>query len=240
MTERSVTPSVGLGLHYAALNRHALGRRIMFRFKLIPEQPQFFELLQRSADNIVAAAEALAQLFEDYTDVERRVRHLKDLEHVGDDITHEIFHELNQSFVTPFDRDDIAELTTALDDLLDWIEEAARRLHVYHVRQPRPLALRFAHILRDQARIIAQLMPQLRRLNEVSSIRASIVELHRLENEGDDLMEEGLGRLYQGIDNIQELILAVQWKDIYEVLEFATDRGERVGVVVEAILVKHG
>lgn len=212
----------------------------MFRFHLIPEQPQFFELFQRSANNIMAAAEALVQLLEDYTDVERRVRHLKDLEHIGDDITHEIFRELNQSFVTPFDRDDIAELTTALDDVLDWIEEAARRLHVYHVRQPRPLALRFAHILRDQARIIVHLMPQLERLKEVSSIREGIVELHRLENEGDDLMEEGLGGLYQGINSIDQLVLAVQWKDIYEVLESATDRGERVGVVVEAILVKHG
>lgn len=212
----------------------------MFRFHLIPAQPQFFELFQRAANNIVDAAEALVQLLEDYTDVERRVRHLKNLEHIGDDITHEIFHELNQSFVTPFDRDDIAMLTTALDDVLDWVEEAGRRLRVYHVRHARPLALRFAHILHDQARIIARLMPQLERLRAVSDIRAGIVELHRLENEGDDLMEEALAGLYQNIETIDQLILDVQWKDIYEVLEAGTDRAERVGVIIEAILVKHG
>jgi predicted phosphate transport protein (TIGR00153 family) len=212
----------------------------MSRFQLIPRQAKFFEMFRRSAGNILQGAEALVDLLANYTELERKVRRVKDIEHVGDEITHEIFNALNQSFVTPFDRDDIGNLTTALDDVLDEIEEASKRLHVYRIPEPTPLCSGFATIILDQARVIAQLVPRLEDMRDQGAIREGMVELHRLENEADDLMVEALSSLYTGVSEVSQLIAAVQWKDIYEVLEGATDRAERVGVVVETILVKNG
>lgn len=212
----------------------------MSPFHLIPRQPRFFEMFRRSADNIVKAADALLELLSNYTDVQRKVRRLKDIERVGDEITHEIFNAMNQSFVTPFDRDDIGRLTTSLDDVLDWIEEGSRRLHIYRITEPTTFALRFSQILSEQAMVIARLMPLLEDLTDQRRIREDIVELHRLENEADDLMEEALSQLFVDVNEVPALIVAVQWKDIYEVLEQATDRAEHVGVAVESILVKHG
>lgn len=197
-------------------------------------------MFRRSADNIVKAADALLELLSNYTDVQRKVRRLKDIERVGDEITHEIFNAMNQSFVTPFDRDDIGRLTTSLDDVLDWIEEGSRRLHIYRITEPTTFALRFSQILSEQAMVIARLMPLLEDLTDQRRIREDIVELHRLENEADDLMEEALSQLFVDVNEVPALIVAVQWKDIYEVLEQATDRAEHVGVAVESILVKHG
>ena len=214
--------------------------KLMSRFQLIPRQPRFFEMFQQSAGNIHQAAESLLDVLLNYTDMERKVRRIKDIEHQGDEITHAIFKALNQSFVTPFDRDDIGNLTTALDDVLDEIEEAARRLRIYRIAEPTPLSVQFAQIILDQAHVVARLIPRLEDLREQREIRDDIVELHRLENEADDLMEEALAGLYTGVTDVPGLIAAVQWKDIYEVLEGATDRAERVGVVVESILVKSG
>ena len=212
----------------------------MSRFQLIPRQPRFFEMFRQSAGNILQAAESLLEVLSNYTDMERKVRRIKDIEHQGDEITHAIFNALNQSFVTPFDRDDIGNLTTALDDVLDEIEEAARRLRIYRIPEPTPLAVKFAQIILDQAHVIARLIPRLENLREQRAIRDEVVELHRLENEADDLIEEALSDLYTGVSDVPGLIAAAQWKDIYEVLEGATDRAERVGVVIEAILVKSG
>ena len=174
------------------------------------------------------------------TDADRKIRRLKDIEHTGDELTHAIFNTLNQSFVTPFDRDDIGNLTTALDDVLDEIEEAAKRLRIYRIPEPTRLSIGFARIILDQAQVIARLIPRLENLREQRAIRDDMVELHRLENEADDLMEEALSGLYTDVSDVPGLIAAAQWKDIYEVLEGATDRAERVGVVIESVLVKTG
>lgn len=212
----------------------------MSRFQLIPREPRFFEMFRQSADNILKGAEGLYEVLSNYTDADRKIRRLKDIEHTGDELTHAIFNTLNQSFVTPFDRDDIGNLTTALDDVLDEIEEAAKRLRIYRIPEPTRLSIGFARIILDQAQVIARLIPRLENLREQRAIRDDMVELHRLENEADDLMEEALSGLYTDVSDVPGLIAAAQWKDIYEVLEGATDRAERVGVVIESVLVKTG
>lgn len=211
----------------------------MSRFRLIPRQERFFELFAENARTAHAAARVLHELFEDYTDVERKVRRLKDLEHTGDETTHAIYTALDRSFVAPFDREDIARLAGALDDVIDWIEEAGRRFFVYKIPEPTALARRFGRVLLEQGQCIERVVPLLADLKQARELREQIVELHRLENEGDDLMIEALTTLYDDATDVPRLVVAVKWRDIYTVLEEATDRCEHVGIALESILVKH-
>lgn len=208
------------------------------RFQLIPRVPAFFEMFEQSARHVERGAAALVDLLESYVDVDRKVRAIKDIEHDGDEATHQIYNALDRSFVTPFDRDDIGRLAASLDDVLDWAEDAARRIAIYRLT-PTERAKRFARILLDQAQAIQRAMALLRDLKQERELREQVVELHRLENEADDLMAETLGVLYEGVTDIPGVIRAVQWGDVYEVLEEATDKAEHVGMVIGSILVKH-
>jgi uncharacterized protein len=210
----------------------------MSRFRLIPREEKFFELFAQSARAVLAAARTLHELFEDYTDVERKVRRLKDIEHTGDEVTHAIFNALDKSFVAPFDREDIARLAGALDDVTDWIEEAGKRLYVYRIAEPTQLARRFGRVLLEQGECIERVIPLIDEPKQSGRVREQVVELHRLENEADDLMVEALSTLYDGVSDVPALVDAVKWRDIYTVLEEATDKCEHVGVAIESILVK--
>ncbi len=211
-----------------------------FKFKLIPRQEAFFEMFNRSANAVVQAARLLNDLLTTYEEVDRKVRHLKDIEHSGDEITHEIYDALNRSFVAPFERDDVGRLASALDDVTDWIEEAGRRMYVYGLGPPTTVSQRFGQILVEQAEAIARAVPHLESRKRAATIRSQMVEIHRLENEADALMDEALGGLYTDVHDIQALIKAIQWSHVYEVLEEATDKAEQVSVVFENILVKSG
>src|ERR1700704_2009305 len=110
------------------------------RLRLIPRDERFFDLFNRSATNTLEGAQVLYELFTNFVDVGRKARHLKDIEHTGDEITHEVFGALNRTFVTPIDREDISNLASALDDVIDWIEEVARRIYLYRIAQPQAIA----------------------------------------------------------------------------------------------------
>jgi predicted phosphate transport protein (TIGR00153 family) len=208
-------------------------------FHLLPRDERFFGMFGDSARNVAAGVRAVSELLSDYTDVERKVGCIKELEHVGDQMTHSIFDALNRAFVTPFDREDIARLAVALDDVLDQAEEAARRCHIYKIEQPTALARELCRVLVEQCRVIEQAVPLLDGLREEKTLRQHIVELHRLENEADDLLNRALANLYEGVVSVPELARAIQWSDIYNLLERATDRAEDVAVALEAIVVKH-
>src|ERR671937_2361892 len=113
---------------------------MLARLRLIPQDERFFDLFNRSASNTLEGARLLHDLLNNFVDVQRKARHLKDVEHTGDEITHEVFRALNRPFVTPIDREDISHLASALDDVIDWIEESARRLRLYKIDAPTPLA----------------------------------------------------------------------------------------------------
>lgn len=211
-----------------------------FHLRLIPRQERFFDMLRRSADNVLAGTKLLLELLDEREDPARKVRALKDVEHAGDEITHEIFAALDRSFVTPLDRDDIARLASALDDVLDWTEDAARRMHAFGLHEPTSLARRFARVLHDQARSICQAVPLLDDRKKMSTLRTEVVEIHRLENEADALMLEALETLYEGLTDVPAVVRALKWGDVYEVLEEATDKAEHVGVALESILIKTG
>ncbi|MGH2451814.1 MAG: DUF47 domain-containing protein [Candidatus Limnocylindria bacterium] len=212
----------------------------MPELRLIPQNPRFFDLFRRSAELNVEAARLLAELLDGREDVQRAARRLKDVEHAADESTHEIFTALHVSFVTPLDREDISELASALDDVVDWIEEASRRMPLYRFSQGTPLAKRFARVIVDQSEQILAGIPHLRSSKGAQALETVTREIHRLENEADELFAEGLAHMYDGVEDIPGLIEAMRWGDLYHVLETATDRAEHVAVVMHNVALKHG
>ncbi len=214
-------------------------RRFDVLRRLIPRDGRFFELFKRSADNTLEGARLLSEMLEHCDDLDRKARHLKDIEHTGDEITHEIFRALNRTFVTPLDREDISQLASALDDVIDWIEEAARRMRLYHINETTPLAKRFGRVILDQSEQIAKAIPMLGKPKNAEELERATHEIHRLENEGDDLLAEAIAGLYEGVTEVPQLIKAMRWDDIYQLLEDATDKAEEVAVVLQNIAFKN-
>src|SRR5213083_1060194 len=134
---------------------------MLARLRLIPQDDRFFDLFNRSAENNLEGARMLNDLLTSWVDIERKARHLKAIEHTGDEITHEVFRALNRTFVTPIDREDISNLASSLDDVIDWTEEIARRLHLYRIDRPTPIAQRFARVILEQSEQIARAVPLL-------------------------------------------------------------------------------
>jgi len=212
---------------------------VLTRLRLIPHDDRFFDLFNRSADNILQGAQVLDDLLITYVDIDRKARHLKDIEHTGDEITHEVFRALNRTFVTPLDREDISHLTSALDDVIDWIEEIARRIRLYRIDQPTPIARQFSKVILEQAELIAKCVPLLADRRNMDALHRSTQEIHRLENEADDLLAEAITTLYDGVTEVPQLIKAMRWDDLYQLLEDTTDKAEGVATALSNIALKH-
>src|SRR5256885_16640709 len=132
---------------------------MLARLRLIPQDDRFFDLFNRSAANNLEGAALLNDLFTNYVDIDRKARHLKAIEHTGDEITHEVFRALNRTFVTPLDREDISRLASALDDVIDWMEEVARRIRLYRIDEPRPIARHFCNVIFEQCEFLGKTVP---------------------------------------------------------------------------------
>lgn len=199
----------------------------------VPKDREFFDLFEEAAGNIVRAAEQLEEMIKGYPDTRSLGREILLCEQEGDRITHDIIHRLNQTFVTPIDREDILELTSALDDVVDLTEEVADFLVLYKVEAPMDPAERLTTILKDACRQIAAAMPRLRNFDDISHY---VVEIHRLENDGDRASREGIASLFdRGVDPM----VVIRWKDIFERLEEAIDAAETVADVLESIIIKN-
>jgi predicted phosphate transport protein (TIGR00153 family) len=209
------------------------------RLRLIPRDERFFDLFNRSATNTLEGAQVLNDLVTNFVDVGRKARHLKDIEHTGDEITHEVFSALNRTFVTPLDREDISNLASSLDDVIDWIEEIGRRMYLYRIEQPTPIARQFAKVILEQAEQIARAVPLLEDRRQAETLDRMAQEIHRLENEADDLLAEAIATLYDGVTEVPELIKAMRWNDLYQLFEDTTDKGESVATVLSTITLKN-
>lgn len=212
---------------------------MLARLRLIPQDARFFDLFNRSAENTLDGARLLEDLLHNYVDIERKARHLKDIEHTGDEITHEVFGALHRTFVTPLDRDDISNLASAMDDVIDWIEEVGRRIHLYHIDEPTPIARQFSRVILEQSEQIARAVPLLENRREANQLQRSIQEIHRLENEADDLLAQAIAHLYDGVTEVPQLIKAMRWNDLYQLLEDTTDKCETVATVLSNIALKN-
>jgi len=181
----------------------------------------------------VRAAELLDEMLASYPESQHLAQDILACEHDGDQITHDVFARLNQTIVTPIDREDILQLSSALDDIVDYTEEVADYLGLYKIEAPMAQAQRLAGVLRDATRQIAHAIPLIRGFKDITK---HMVEVHRLENEGDRLTREAIASLFEtGIDPM----VVIRWKDIFERLENAIDSTERAAFILEGIVIKN-
>jgi predicted phosphate transport protein (TIGR00153 family) len=199
-----------------------------------PRDREFFDLFEEAGGNILRAADLLDRMLRSYP--ERGTELARDIlicEQEGDRITHDIIRRLNETFVTPIDREDIYELASALDDIVDYTEEVADYLGLYKIEAPMEQGQQLAHVLLQASRQIAEAMPRLRGFKDISHYT---VEINRLENDGDRITREAVASLFH--DGIDPMVV-IRWKDIFERLEAAIDATERVANIIEGIVIKN-
>ena len=205
---------------------------VRLRQIFVPREQEFFDLFEEAAGNIKRAAELLERMLRTYPEHGELARDILICEQDGDRITHDIIRRLNETFVTPIDREDIYGLASALDDVVDFIEEVADFLGLYKIEAPMDQAQAMSRVLLDAARQVEQAMPRMRNFGDIHHFT---IEINRLENEGDRLTREALAALFQeGIDPI----VVIRWKDIYDRLEAAIDSTETVANILENIVIK--
>ena len=198
-----------------------------------PKEREFFDLFEEAGANIVRAAGLLERMVREWPEHSELARDILVCEQEGDRITHDIIQRLNQTFVTPIDREDIYALASGLDDIVDWIEEVADFFALYRIEAPMSQAQQQAKILNMSCQQVAKAIPRLRGFEDIHHFT---VEINRFENDGDRVVREALASLFEaGIDPM----LVIRWKDIFERLEQAIDSCDHVGHVLEGIVVKH-
>ena len=202
--------------------------------KLLPREEQYFTLFAQMTSYINDAARTLVEMLSvQNSDYQEYVQRIKSIEHACDDLTHNVSTRLNQSFITPFDREDIYMMSKALDDVVDLIDGAARSLVMYDIREATDPARQLAGVLQ---RMALQLHEVVSILQKPKGVTERLIELHRLENEGDDIYQRAVGVLFHENRDPLEVI---KWKDVYEKLEAAIDRCENVANIIEGVIIKH-
>ena len=200
---------------------------------LAPGDREFFDLFEEAGGNILRAVGLLEELLRDFPERNDLAREILICEQDGDRITHDIIHRLNQTFVTPIDREDIYALASALDDVVDYTEEVADYLGLYKIEAPMEQAQALAHVLHAAGRQIAEAMPRLRGFKDITHYT---VEINRLENDGDRIAREAIASLF---DNGIDPMVVIRWKDIFERLEEAIDACEHVANTLQGIVIKN-
>jgi predicted phosphate transport protein (TIGR00153 family) len=204
------------------------------RLPFIPREERFFDLFVDDAQNVLTAARMLVEFFGSYNERERIASQLIELERKGDAISHDIGNRLEHTFVTPFDREDIHQLITRLDDVLDFIEEVADTCILYKIAEPTQIAESQAEIIVQQCE---ELVRGLEKLKGFKGVAPHWIEVHRLENEGDRIVRRAIADLFN--NGSTDAIDVIKWKDVYSTLEDTIDACEDVANVIERIVVKH-
>jgi len=203
--------------------------------KLFPKEIDFFEIFDRASVNVTKAASLLVDLMENFDNIEARAKEIYEVEQEGDILTHEIMKNLNKTFITPIDREDLHSLAASLDDVLDLIWGAVDRLMVFKIRETTKEAISMSKDLLVTTEVMHKAINNLKEKN-YSHIQDYCIEINRLENRIDRDFRDALGRLF---DEVKDPILIIKWKEIYEHLEDASDRCEDVANVLEAIVLKY-
>jgi predicted phosphate transport protein (TIGR00153 family) len=209
----------------------------MPKFPFIPREEKFFVLFEKGAQNAVNVASEFRNMVEGCEDIIRSTAELTEMEHQGDTITHDIIAMLHGTFVTPYDREDIAALAQRMDDVVDLIHAAAEAMLIYEIESTTQTTKELADILVEQTRELGKAMPILEKHGQLKSVLPHCVEINRLENVADKVYRAALGKLFKDTDDVIKII---KWREIYDLLETATDRCEDVANVLEGIALKHG
>lgn len=211
--------------------------RVLHMF--LPREDKFFDYLTGDAENLLTAAKVFRELMTNkISNAERsqKIRKMEELEHKGDEVTHQIFSGLGTTFITPFDREDIHELASKLDDILDYIDGAAGRIELYHVKQITPEMERLAALVYDAVEELHTAIPLLRDFSNAPRIRECLVKINSIENEADDLFERAIASLFE---KCRDPIKLIKTKELLVSLETATDQCEDAANVIESIIVKN-
>jgi predicted phosphate transport protein (TIGR00153 family) len=200
---------------------------------MAPSAQEYFALFEEAGANVLHSAELLERLMSNFPDGGELAREIKDAEHTGDRITHDLIDRLNHSAVAPIDREDVFRLAGALDDVVDYIEEVADYMGLYRVEAPMVQAQEMARILLEACQEIASAVPLLSGFQDISQ---HTIEINRLENEGDRVVRDAVAALFDtGIDPM----VVIRWKDLYERLEGAIDATEDAANIMEGIVIKN-
>src|SRR5947209_12352580 len=201
-------------------------------FGFMRKDPTYFTMFSDIAKNLIAGAHALVDLFDNYPTRDEKRAEIKRIEHIGDDITHSVLTKLNQTFITPFDREDIHRLATSLDDVLDFIHAAGERLVMYKILAAPPSSSELAQVIVKQC---AELASAVSMLEKHDHVLEHCVEINRLENEADRIARDSIARLFE---REKDPIALIKMKELYEVLETATDKAEDAANVLETVVLK--
>jgi uncharacterized protein len=202
-------------------------------FNLIPKEVRFFDHFERQSELIVSAAGLLHEMVHNFADARAKVHAIKEIEHQGDSVTHEIVRRLNTTFITPMDREDIHDLASRLDDVLDFIDAAADRLVVFRIKEPTSACRAMSEVILSIAHATDRTIRCLRKMDP--GFHEHAVEVNRLENAADTLLRDSLAAMFEEAGDPIEIM---KWKEIYETMETVTDRCEDVANVIEGIILK--
>jgi predicted phosphate transport protein (TIGR00153 family) len=206
----------------------------------IPREVKFFDLLEQQSNAVVKGAKLLQECLESKGTADEMYlasKKIHDVEHEGDELVHRLMERLNKSFITPLDREDIYELTSRLDDILDYVDAVAKRLVTFKIAAPTHHAVELGRIILRGAEETAIGVALLRDLSKAAEILKQCEKINQLENDADQVMRDALNDLFNG--SARDPLEVIKWKDIYEHLELATDKCEDVANIVESVLVKY-
>ncbi|ADO74783.1 DUF47 domain-containing protein [Stigmatella aurantiaca] len=204
--------------------------------RLMPKSDEFFDAFDAQCAVTVEGAKMLHALLVDYRDVAVRVQALREVEHRGDDVTHAAFNRLHKEFITPFDRAQIHTLLSRIDDVLDLTNAAAARLHYYEIETTQPDAAELARLLVLSTEKVQEVVAALRLIKKPDQILAGCKDIKRLESQTDEALRAGMGRLFKsGVDTLT----IIKWKEIYDLIETATDKCNGVANVIEGVVLEH-
>lgn len=204
----------------------------------IPQDKKFFPLFEKSAANLLAISKVLVEMVNS-TDANKRkelIKEIENLEHVGDAITHEIFNELGTNFITPFDREDIHELVSSLDDIVDYIHGSAKRIELYKINTMTPAIIKLAELTLSGAEQLQIAVSGLRDMKNLSKIKEACVKINSLENHADDVFDMTIAALFENEKNAVEII---KMKEVLAALETATDKCEDAANAISSIIIKY-
>jgi predicted phosphate transport protein (TIGR00153 family) len=206
-------------------------------FNLLPKDTVFFDLFEGLATHAVSCSEHLRRLAVGFPNIQGEVTRIREEEHQADDLAHQALDRLDRTFITPFDREDIHTLVNELDNVVDMVDALAKRFTLYHVKQMYPVFIKQTEVLVRATATVAEAVRRLRKSRKLSELSEKLIEIHRLESEGDDNHHQAVSDLFNGSTEPLEVM---KWKEFYDYVENAIDGCEDVGNTLERIVLKNG
>src|SRR3982751_3216983 len=206
-------------------------------FNLLPKDTVFFDLFENISKRVMASAVHLKKLAQDFPKVDAAIQQIRQEEHQADDLAHTALDRLDRTFITPFDREDIHTLVNELDNVIDMVDALAKRFTLYNVKVMEPTFVKQCEVLVRATATLSEAVHRLRKSRKLSELSEKLIEIHRLESEGDDIHHAAISKLYSGA---VEPLEVMKWKEFYDYIENAIDGCEDVGNTLERIVLKNG